>query len=566
MSGDEQLSTTSDSSPAGSPAARVSTVQGGWPALEEVLRYLDAEVLRIVCGPRDRATAVSDVVILDPTDPQSAQAGGILLGVGLAPSAGDALAIVDRAARCGAAAVVFRTGEELPAQLVTIAESVDTLGLLAVPPEMAWGQLYSLMRTAIVSAGSVAGPNQAGVPVGDLFALADAIAAAVGGPVTIEDPQWRLLAYSNLDYAIDDARRETILGRTPPDVWQRRLEKAGVARALRSGAGVIRFQGFEGEALARRLAAPVWAGSELVGSIWVAEAGESLGADAERELARTAQLAAIHLISHHASEDVRRRTRGAFMREALEGRIAASGGELPLRAEGPFSVLGFEHVSGESAARTGDAERILSIMALYCEDVNRDAMCGLVGERFWALVPVREAGARERTLELACKILDRVERAVHVQLSAGIGISVGRISEVPRSRRTAEHALKLLAQRPGAPRPLHIEDVRAHAVLLELLDLAAEHPTLLDGKTSAVLDHDRERGTRYAATLRAYLECWGDAARAAERLGVHPNTARYRVRQISERFGLDLDDADERFAVEFQLRLFAHRPPRDDCQ
>jgi DNA-binding PucR family transcriptional regulator len=182
-------------------------------------------------------------------------------------------------------------------------------------------------------------------------------------------------------------------------------------------------------------------------------------------------------------------------------------------------------------------------------------MCALVEDRFWALLPTPRAGARERTLELASTIVDRVERAVGVRLAAGIGSSVPQVRDVPRSRTAAERALEVLAQRGPATRAVHIEDVRSHAVLLELLGLAAERPSLLQGKLDALLEHDREHGTAYTETLRSYLDCWGDSAAAARRVGVHPNTLRYRLRRLVELSGLDLGDPDERLVTELQLRL-----------
>jgi len=402
--------------------------------------------------------------------------------------------------------------------------------------------------------------DAAGVPVGDLFALADAVAAAVGGPVTIEDPHWRVLAYANLEHPIDEARRQTILGRTPPGVWQRRLEDAGVARALRDGDGIVRY---EAEGLAPRLAAPVRAGSEMLGSIWVAEGNTPLGPEAEAALIRAGELGAIHLICHRASDDVRRRTRGAFVREVLEGRVpvASAAAEVPLRARGPFTAIVFELTDRESPLRSGASERILSVVSLYCEDAHPDAMCALVDDRFWAVLPTPRDCARERTLEVAERIVDRVEAAFHLALSAAIGFSVPGVGEVPRSRRAAERALEVLAARGSTPRVVHIEDVRAHAVLLELLELAAQHPGLLQGKLEDLVARDREGGAVYASTLRAYLDCRGNVAEAARRAGVHPNTLRYRVRRAVEVSGIDLDDPEERFVTELQLRLLDQAAP-----
>ena len=546
----------SDLSEVGLGSRAAATLHGGLPALADVIARLDSEVLKLVRGLPRGETWVSDVSIFDPTDPHSVQPGAIVLGVGLSAGSGEAVALVDTAGRAGAAAVAFRGEAELPERITELSASLD-LALLAIPLEMSWGQLYSLLRTAIASAGAIGDADAAGLPVGDLFALADAVAAAVGGPVTIEDPHWRVLAYSNLDYPIDEPRRQTILGRTPPSHWQRRLEDAGVARALREADAVVRFEGSPEDDLSPRLVAPVRAGSELLGSLWVAEAGTPLGDAAETELLRAAELAAIHLVCHRVSEDVKRRARGAFVREVLEGRIppASTAAELPFTMEGPVIAIGLDTCGGESPLRATDPRRVLSVINFYCEDFDRDSMCALVDDRFWALVPAPRRAARARTLELVQRIVERVERAVHVRLRAGIGVAVPTVADVPRSRRAAEQALRVGAERGAGERAVHIEDVHAHAVLLELIEAIRERPGLLEGKLAALLQHDSEHGTSYRETLRAYLDCWGDVSAAAKRLGVHANTLRYRVRRIVELSGLDLDDPDERFVTELQLRV-----------
>ena len=63
----------------------------------------------------------------------------------------------------------------------------------------------------------------------------------------------------------------------------------------------------------------------------------------------------------------------------------------------------------------------------------------------------------------------------------------------------------------------------------------------MDGLTS----RQRERLTE---TLRAWLRTRGTAARVGDDLGVHPQTVRYRMRQIEQTLGDDLADPDARFA------------------
>jgi hypothetical protein len=62
------------------------------------------------------------------------------------------------------------------------------------------------------------------------------------------------------------------------------------------------------------------------------------------------------------------------------------------------------------------------------------------------------------------------------------------------------------------------------------------------------------RQDRLAETALAWLQCWGNASAAARRLHVHPQTIRYRMRQVRELFGADLREPDRRFALEVALR------------
>ncbi|MFG2285539.1 helix-turn-helix domain-containing protein [Streptomyces sp. NPDC048595] len=61
-------------------------------------------------------------------------------------------------------------------------------------------------------------------------------------------------------------------------------------------------------------------------------------------------------------------------------------------------------------------------------------------------------------------------------------------------------------------------------------------------------------GRRLAQTLLAWLETRGGAPEIADRLGVHPQTVRYRLRQIRELWGGEMDDPDRRFELELVLR------------
>jgi hypothetical protein len=60
---------------------------------------------------------------------------------------------------------------------------------------------------------------------------------------------------------------------------------------------------------------------------------------------------------------------------------------------------------------------------------------------------------------------------------------------------------------------------------------------------------------RLRETLAAWLDRPGQVQAVAEALGVHPQTVRYRVRQLRDLFGARLDDPDARFELALALRV-----------
>ncbi len=71
---------------------------------------------------------------------------------------------------------------------------------------------------------------------------------------------------------------------------------------------------------------------------------------------------------------------------------------------------------------------------------------------------------------------------------------------------------------------------------------------------------DLAAGGELVRSLAAYLDASCDVGRAAKRLVLHPNTLRYRLRRVRDRYGVDLDDPDVRLMLTLAVRL-ATRPP-----
>ncbi len=508
--------------------------------LADLVTSIDA--LRLVEPPAKRDATLEEVIILDADDAASPRAGSLVLAVSTAHDDETALTLADRAAAACAVAIVFRSADgRLSAGLRDRCCRLG-LGVVASPADMRWEQLLQLVHVAMTPSLAPAGIYEVG---SDLFALADAIAEATGAPVTIEDPRWRLLAYANLDHPVDEARRLTILGRIPPKEWRARLEGAGITQRLRSSDAAFRVQlGHAGA----RIVAPVRAGGELLGSLWLLETDGVTSDTAGAELERFAGLAAVHMIAHRAAEDIRRRARATSMRELFEGRIP-SGHTLALRSRGPFTVAAF----APEAAWEGDPARILSIVSLYAEDLDADTICTVLGERYWALLPIVRPDA---LASFATTVQERVQRRTGVRLTAALGASAATVADIPSSRRSAERVLEVLSR--GTERIGHADDLRAQIQLLDVLGFLVKLPGFTGGPVARLAQVDEE----LVATLQAFLAAHGDIRAAAVARGVHPNTLRYRLKRIQEACGLDLGDHDARLLADLEARLLQHESTR----
>jgi hypothetical protein len=98
--------------------------------------------------------------------------------------------------------------------------------------------------------------------------------------------------------------------------------------------------------------------------------------------------------------------------------------------------------------------------------------------------------------------------------------------------------------------------LRAEDHLAGLLLTATPHVTslLVARRLQPLEDLTPKARERMRATALAYLHRHGNAVAMADQLGVHPQTARYRIARLRELFGDDLDDPDGRFELELALR------------
>lgn len=509
--------------------------------LGDLLDVVGGTSVRLHTAPAGLGTPVTEVLLYDAHAPLPRVPGALLLAVGVRAAAAGPL--LREAAEAGLAGVVVR-GPDGPA---TEAEACG-VALLSVAGDTAWHQAHLLLASAVgARAVSSAGGH------GDLFALADAIAAATGGATAVEDPRQRILAYSTVPgQPVDDDRRQGILGLRVPVS----LPNTEQYRTLFAAAGPVRLPALR-EGVLPRLAVAVRAGGETLGSVWIVDDG-TLAADAEETLVQGASTAALLLLRARAAQELARHQDSDLLRRVLDGTADAAGSAVRLGVEGPVRVAAFvlDAASLPDAEQTG--LRLLDVVRLQCEARYGRHACVLVDGVVYAVLPAvgEQGGGRHR--RLAEDIVARAGQALRVPVRAGLGAVVAGLGEVTGSRADADLVLRVLG--PSLP-VATVDEVRPRVTLLRLAEVLGERRELSAGAWRRVLAFDAEQGTDYARTLVSWFDAGCDMAGAAKLLAVHPNTCRYRLKQVRLHVGIDLDDPDERLVLWLQLRVLAGLGP-----
>ncbi len=538
----------------------VSSFGAGGVTLQRIVEILGPSVLRVLETPGLEGVCAADVVVHDVVDPPVLRPGDVLLGVGLLATSGETCKIMEAAGGAGAAAVVVRSGTgELP--LLRAAAVANGVTLMILPTAMRWEQISVLMRHAIAAGYPDSGGATA---MGDLFGFANALAKAVGGAITIEDPTNQVLAYSTShEDELDAPRREAILGRRVPEAYLKHIRDSGVFAALRTSEKVVHLDADGPLGLRRRLAVAVRANGEMLGSLWALEGHVELGPVAESVLQDASRIASGHLIRAQSTGLTLRQRREDLLKQLLEDGAGASSAAdgLGFDPDLPGAVLGITLDSKGSLGADHHAYRrlgeLLNARAMAYRWIVATVFSGV---RLLVLLPELTSGDGDR-LEVGIKRLAsglaQDAELAGLRVRVACGPVVGRLADAAATTAVVDEILHCLAREPGRGPVATYEEVHAAVSVNKAVMALGPMTGLWEGPVARLLEHDRSHRSDYHVTLRAWLDSFGDTADAARSLNIHPNTVRYRLQRIIEVSGIRLDDPEERLMAGLHLRLVA---------
>lgn len=262
---------------------------------------------------------------------------------------------------------------------------------------------------------------------------------------------------------------------------------------------------------------------------------------AARRLGETARLAPVPSA----------RTWGASaLRQLLEGERSDAAHDV---VEPGAAVFAFAPVQGSFVPGSGDEALDRALwLAMLDPDIPSDAEGVRIGSTAYVVMRLARSEADQRT------IAEHIRRLCSVTLDrpvlAAIGCAAATPADLVASREEADRVLALARRRTTAGTAT-LTDVQHLALLEEAAAVLNAQPHLMSQKLATLRRSDATRNTSYITVLRAFLDNFGDVNTSAERLGMHHNTFRYRLKRAVEVAGINLEDPAERLALQVELAV-----------
>ena len=383
---------------------------------------------------------------------------------------------------------------------------------------------------------------------GDYQELVDEISELLGAPATLENRDFELIAFGAYDSegdldpsALDPVRTRSILTRRSTAAVRAWFEGFGITRAT----GPVRIPPTPEAGVYRgRTCLPVRHRGVVLGYVWLLDTDPG---PTERQLtaamAVTTRIGALLADEAQHGADLSRELRAVLTAERDWQRdmaVAELRTALGARADALHAVV---CVAPWPSADPEDAPTVRTVPAAT-------ALCtvpwGSAGESLALLVRLRSTDVLTPATSAAGRLL---ERARGGGIAAGVSAPRSGLAELGAAWWEASAAARAARAESRFGPVAEWTSIGAFRLLTALPPRSAQDPAL------QVLLSPAHR--ELVRTAEIYLDCAGQAGRAAAELGIHRQTLYYRLSRVEQLTGLDLDDGEDRLLLHMALK--AHR-------
>ena len=492
--------------------------------------------------------------------------------------------LVKDLARVGSSGLVIKPQRYLPEIPAEMLGQADEFGipLIRIPEDVSYLEIMAPILERIINAQNA--QLRRSIEIHRQFthlavtgegveAIVRTLGDLVESSVSLEDPAFRLLASHNVPGMTDPHRQETLkLQGTPPEVQRASPIKAMLREVVEGRVPRVVPAFPEYGLTARRIIAPVMAGSECLGYLSIIDHPSHMEELAFMAVEHAATVLSLELIKQREVAEAEDRVRGELVDDLLAGSFGDEANaqrrarylRYDLATPHLLLVVDIDQFARAIRERQYDEDKVLEVKHRLLQVVVAAAarkyprhLVAAHSDSIILLVPAPKDEPLSAGEELAGRILEAVADS---DVGLTVSVAVGRLCLTPSDFRPAfqeaQRALHLMVRFGKREQVVTYDRLGVYRLLAQVEDRqgleAFAHRVL--GPLEA---YDAAHGTPLLHTLEVYLQRHGHLRQSSRDLHIHLNTLHYRLRRISEITRLDLKDADARLDLLLALRVRA---------
>lgn len=401
-------------------------------------------------------------------------------------------------------------------------------------------------------------PDPFKVAFDSLDEFADMISQVLRCPITIEDANHRLLAYSTHDERTDPARISTIIGRRVPEKVINQLWKEGTIPVLLKTKEPIRVKNMDEIGLGTRVAISIWKQEEVLGFIWALEINKSFTNEDFLLLKKAAEAVKNKLLQQQTRKNKKEERVQEFFWKLLTGHLKDQDEiiecfhTLQITPAASFAILVYkfpENITNKAEQSISYLLKTSQRLKIMLNTIDCNQLILLVStDKFDN--PVHELDQFSQTF--VAKMMERYGINDITPAASGIYWDYQKIGKA------YEETLSLLAIKEKLPD--ETEDIYNYQKLgiyqfLNYLLEKRKNEEYENYSLKKLHEYDLKHHSNLIETLEAFLNNDQNIHDSAKELNVHANTLTYRLKRISEIGEIDFKNPNQKMSLFIDLKL-----------
>ena len=388
--------------------------------------------------------------------------------------------------------------------------------------------------------------------------FADLISQVLNCPITIEDANHRLLAYSTHDERTDPARIYTIIGRRVPEKVINQLWKEGTIPALLQTREPIRVKNMDDIGLNNRVAISIWKQDEVLGFIWAIEIDKTLTDKDFDLLKKAADSAKNKLLQLQTRKNKKEEHSQEFFWKLLTGHLKGEKDiyerfhALKITPSPSFVIAVFQFPENITSKVEQNISYLLKTsqlmkILLYTIDCNQlIVLISAVNHK----EPYQEFN---RFVQTFVSTMD--ERYQIKGITPAYSSIYDDYQKIGQAYKETLSVLSIKEKFPAETKEIFNYQKLGIYQLFELILEKRQSEASENYSLKRLQEYDQRHHSNLVETLEVFLNKDNNINDAAKELNVHANTLNYRLKRISEIGDVNFKDPSQKMLLYIDLKL-----------